>query len=1029
MSNEKYFDTKLIMENMKDIISQTDENGVFQYISPSCSKAMGYSQSSLIGKSAFNYIHPDDRSTILALFQEGIDTKSENCVEYRFQHAQGHYIWLETAGKVLLDHEGEVVGAILVNRDITKRKTLDEKQKSFFSLSVDMLGIANAEGYLVDINDAWESSLGWSIEELLSKPYLNFVHSDDREATIQMADKLMNGEKVYSFINRYLCKDGSHKWISWNSSPNTEGNLIYFVARDVTKQIHKEKALKERVIHSESFLRSVIDNIQGVVYRCKNDKEWTMEYLSKRCFDLTEYNAEELIANSKVSFSSLVSDMQRNRMLSQNNPVYEHEYLITTKSGEEKWVLDRGRKIFSEDGQAIAREGILTDVTERKQLEEQVIESQRLYQSVVDTQQEMVCRYLPDTTLTFVNDAYCRAFGKSSQELLGQKYLMFIPPEHHEDELASLKRLYPAHPSDTREFEVIDSNDNTHWQEWTDVAVFNESGELKEIQGTGHDITKRKQAEDEMRRQSNRTETLLKAASLLNANMELKTIYHTICEEICTALHVPLSFFLRYDRISQVFHLVDGSGLASDLALTKEILSRESFDEVMQSVGKAGIVTALTLEPNPPAYAELIQKHEIKKLAYAVIERKGLTLGILVAGAGEDFNNPNDTITLLAGLADQTASAVTNAMLIKETQERLLRIQALRNIDLAITGSLDLRVTFQVVLDEVTKMLKTDAAAILRLDPYTGTLKYEQTRGFQNKDIDRISIPLDVGHAGRTAFNRKSVHIHDLRDSRQDLMLTPFIIDEGFVDYYAVPLIAKGTILGVLEVFHRETLDSSGEWLAFLETLAGQAAIAVDNAELFTKLERANVDLLRAYDATIEGWAHALDLKDEETEEHSRRVTELTMRIARKLRIKEAELAHVRRGALLHDIGKMGIPDSILLKPGKLTDEEWEFMRKHPVFAFEMLSPIDYLRPALDIPYCHHEKWDGSGYPRGLKGEQIPLAARIFAIVDVYDALTSDRPYRKAWSKEKTLEHIREQSGKHFDPHVLDVFVKEIGGL
>ena len=217
MSNEKYFDTKLIMENMKDIISQTDENGVFQYISPSCSKAMGYSQSSLIGKSAFNYIHPDDRSTILALFQEGIDTKSENCVEYRFQHAQGHYIWLETAGKVLLDHEGEVVGAILVNRDITKRKTLDEKQKSFFSLSVDMLGIANAEGYLVDINDAWESSLGWSIEELLSKPYLNFVHSDDREATIQMADKLMNGEKVYSFINRYLCKDGSHKWISWNS--------------------------------------------------------------------------------------------------------------------------------------------------------------------------------------------------------------------------------------------------------------------------------------------------------------------------------------------------------------------------------------------------------------------------------------------------------------------------------------------------------------------------------------------------------------------------------------------------------------------------------------------------------------------------------------------------------------------------------------------------------------------------------------------------------------------------------------------
>ena len=208
--------------------------------------------------------------------------------------------------------------------------------------------------------------------------------------------------------------------------------------------------------------------------------------------------------------------------------------------------------------------------------------------------------------------------------------------------------------------------------------------------------------------------------------------------------------------------------------------------------------------------------------------------------------------------------------------------------------------------------------------------------------MDRISIPLGEGYAGRMALNRKSVHIHDLRESEQDLSLIPFVTDEGFVAYYAVPLIAKGTVLGVLEVFHRERLVSNGEWLAFLETIAGQAAIAVDNAELFSKLERSNVDLLRAYDATIEGWAHALDLKDEKTEDHSQRVTELTQRIASKMGIKDEALVNVRRGALLHDIGKMGIPDSILLKPGKLTDEEWEFMCKHPVYAFEMLSSIDY---------------------------------------------------------------------------------------
>ncbi|PKK87990.1 MAG: hypothetical protein CVV64_20660 [Candidatus Wallbacteria bacterium HGW-Wallbacteria-1] len=648
-----------------------------------------------------------------------------------------------------------------------------------------------------------------------------------------------------------------------------------------------------------------------------------------------------------------------------------------------------------------------------------------LYRSVVDTQREIICRYLPDTTLTFVNDAYCRAFGKSRKELLGLKYLLFIPPELHEDELASLKRLTLAHPSDTREFEVIAPDGDTHWQEWTDVAIFNESGELKEIQGTGHDITERKLAEEETRRHRDRTVALLQASTRLNAHMEIRDIYRIVSEEVCSALKVPLSIFLRYDSKTRGFCLTEGSSLALELDRGKESLLWNGFGEVLMKSGKTGVVTDSTLLEDP-VFERLIQKHDIKRLVYVVIEREGSTFGILVAGAREELTHSDDAIATLEGLARQTAAAITNVHLFDETQNRLNQVQALRNIDLAITGSLDLRVTFQVVLDEVTRMLKTDAAAILRLDPHSGVLKYEHWRGFRTENISKATIRLGEGHGGHVALDRQSIHIPDLREVGQDPILKPIITDEGFVAYYAVPLIAKGSVLGVLEVFHRELLVIDGEWLSFLETLAGQAAIAIDNAELFTKLERSNVELLRAYDATIAGWAHALDLKDDETENHSRRVTELTMRISRKLGIKEEEMAHVRRGALLHDIGKMGIPDKILLKAGKLTDDEWGIMRKHPVFAFEMLSPIEFLRRALDIPYCHHEKWDGSGYPRGLKGEQIPLAARIFAIVDVYDALTSDRPYRKAWSMEKTLKHIREQSGTHFDPQVVELFLQEI---
>ena len=187
-------------------------------------------------------------------------------------------------------------------------------------------------------------------------------------------------------------------------------------------------------------------------------------------------------------------------------------------------------------------------------------------------------------------------------------------------------------------------------------------------------------------------------------------------------------------------------------------------------------------------------------------------------------------------------------------------------------------------------------------------------------------------------------------------------------------------------------------------------------------LEEAHQQLLLAYDKTIEGWSRAMDLRDKETEGHTRRVTQLTLKVAGLFGIKGEELTHIQRGALLHDMGKLGIPDAILHKPDKLNDEEWELMRQHPQMAYEMLHPIEYLHPALDIPYCHHEKWDGSGYPRGLRGEEIPLPARIFAVVDVWDALTSDRPYRAAWSKEKTLELIQEQSGKHFDPKVVEVF-------
>jgi PAS domain S-box-containing protein len=363
-----------------------------------------------------------------------------------------------------------------------------------------------------------------------------------------------------------------------------------------------------------------------------------------------------------------------------------------------------------------------------------------------------------------------------------------------------------------------------------------------------------------------------------------------------------------------------------------------------------------------------------------------------------------------------------------QIQRQLQQITTLRNIDMVITASLDLRLTLNVLLDQVTSQLDIHAADILLLHPHSRMLEYTAGRGFRTTALQYTRLRLGEGLAGQAALERRTISIPDFSSRVADFPQATVrnLQTENFVAYYGVPLVAKGQVKGVLEIFHRAPIAPDPQWLEFLEALAAQASIAIDNAALFTDLQRSNVELALAYDATIEGWSHALDLRDRETEGHTQRVTEMTERLARAFGLDEAEMVHVRRGALLHDMGKMGVPDNILLKAGPLTEEEWAIMHQHPQHAYDMLHQIAYLRPALDIPYCHHERWDGSGYPQGLKGEQIPLVARIFAIVDVWDALTSDRPYRKAWSQEQAREHIRSLAGVHFDPQVVKMFMEMI---
>ena len=522
-------------------------------------------------------------------------------------------------------------------------------------------------------------------------------------------------------------------------------------------------------------------------------------------------------------------------------------------------------------------------------------------------------------------------------------------------------------------------------------------------------------------------------AALASLSTELATMHSqrevldTIVARTAMLADSPACSILLLDEEGKSILLAAQSGLPDSVHLGQRIPM--GMRTLQKSLKKGARLVVPDIDRDAPELRAMLIHPEVRAFyAYPMIQdgrvRGCITLTSLSARTPTE--EENNTYELLAKLA---TVALDNARLFEETTRHLARLTSLRTIDMAISSSLEIEFPLQVLLDQAILQLNIAAADILIYNPKTLLLRYLCGRGIRLRDADPITMRLGEGYAGRAVLERSTVHIPNLMDELGGVRSSPDLVKEGFVALVCKPLIAKGEIKGVLEVFHRTPLDPEPEWFDFLETIANQAAITIDNLELFENLQRSNMDLSIAYDATIEGWSRTLDLRDRETEGHSQRVADNSVNLARVMGVSEADLIHVRRGALLHDMGKMGIPDTILLKPGPLTDEEWVVMRKHPGIAYKMLSPIAFLRPALDIPYCHHEKWDGTGYPRGLLGEQIPLAARVFAVVDVWDALRSDRPYRPAWSEDKTCEHIRQAAGTHFDPKVVEAFFVMLGKL
>ena len=360
----------------------------------------------------------------------------------------------------------------------------------------------------------------------------------------------------------------------------------------------------------------------------------------------------------------------------------------------------------------------------------------------------------------------------------------------------------------------------------------------------------------------------------------------------------------------------------------------------------------------------------------------------------------------------------------QQIQQQLIQLDTLHRIDNLITANLSLPDLLNGVLEEVRAVLKADAAAIYTFDS-PEVLRCVALSGSQIF-LNEVQCEIPRGLFPDLASGKRVMVNTDSSDTNRLVIIKNRIRQNGFTGYIGEPLSSSGKVKGILEIYFNDHFEASNEWGSLLGRLSAQVAVAVDKSQLYRNLQNAYTELNQAYDQTLAGWVAALELRERETAVHSREVVEMTVRLAHLMGIKADDLMHVWRGAYLHDIGKMAIPDAILLKPGPLTEEEWEVMRQHPSLAYQMLSGVSYLKPALDIPYGHHEKWDGTGYPQGLAGENIPLTARIFAVVDVWQALTSDRVYRKAWPEQNAIEYIVDHSGTHFDPRVVEGFMSLI---
>ena len=1016
-AREEQFRTYLTHAN--DFIFTLDAQGRFTFVNQSLCQALGYEERELLGRRALDVVAPEAREQAAELLRRIWSGEPVSAAVLPIQTRSGQRLIVQIRGRTF-HKDGQVKETFHIARDITAQvqaqQALRESEERFRALAENatVAIFVYADERFVYVNPATECITGYTAEELLNMPFWMVVHPDHRELVRQRGLARQRGEAVPAHYEiKLLRKDGQVRWIdfsaasiTWQGRPAAIGSAV-----DITEHKRAEAALQV----SEARYRALVDNCPYGIAIHQNGRVVFINPAAAQL--LGARDPEEILGRPVLDFVH-PDDRDRireriRRVLESREPAPVMEERFLRLDGSVIKVEVVGVPILFEGQPAI--QVIFQDVTHRRRVEEQL----RLLALALEHAGDSVVITDRYGNILWHNPAFTHMTGYAPQEALGQNMRLLKSGVHGRDFYQRLwETILSGH---VWRSEIINrkKDGSLFHAEQVIAPVHDERGDITHFVSIMRDIEERKRHERQM-------EAQIAIAEALGETLHRDTLLERILE---AALHaVPAAekgsiLLMEEDGSLRIHALVGfahperlrdfvfppGVGLAARVA-------RERRPLLIHDVREEGTWFRWDV-----SIAQLEEVRNIRSVIAAPLLLGEEVLGVISLDSLVPHAFETHDLQVLQSIASTAALVLQRAQLFEEARRRAAHLEALNAVLTEASQHLsNLDALLEVTLDRLLQVLHLQKGAIWI------------PSGLSQQGLAVLRhVPRDIGPLTAVYARRRNIPLDKVIVVEDVQKSGPFAQADFFwrAEIRAMlvaPLWAKGRRIGGIAVAASQPRTWRKDEIDLLDALGRQIGLFIERAHLFEDLQRAHQELIQAYDETIKGWGRLLEMRDAETRGHTQRVTELTLRLARAMGLSEEQLVHIRRGALLHDIGKIAIPDAILLKPGPLSSVEWQLMKRHPLFALEMLGDIAYLRPALEIPLYHHERWDGTGYPYGLKGEDIPLAARIFAVVDVYDALTSDRPYRPAWPREKALDYLRDQAGRLFDPKVVRAFLNLI---